>query len=68
MARLPNPLADVTGPLQRVEDGLTAVNKSVAPLADVSNDMTAVRATLEALLEEVRGLPADLIAGGAGRG
>lgn len=68
MARLPNPLADVTGPLQRVEDGLTAVNKSVAPLADVSNDMTAVRATLEALLEEVRGLRADLIAGGAGRG
>lgn len=68
MARLPNPLADVTAPLQRVEDGLTAVNKSVAPLSDVADDMVAVRAALEALLEEVRGLRADLIAGGAGRG
>ena len=67
MARLPNPLADVAAPLQRVEDGLTAVNKSVLPLADVSEEMVAVRAALEALLEEVRGLRADLTSGGAGR-
>ena len=60
---MPNPLGDIVTPLARLERQIEALGEELAPVAALDQVAAAVEAqvTLTAeLLEEIRGLRADL--------
>lgn len=61
MARiLPNPIGDITAPLERVEKGLDTVNTSLTPLEGMAADIKTMKGSLAELLHEIRALRDDL--------
>jgi hypothetical protein len=64
---VPNPIADLKHPLQRIENAISSLADKLRPvdaLPDVHAELLAVNQTLLRVLESVEGLREDLAASG----
>ena len=60
MGLVPNPLGDIVGPIGRLEERIEALSDDLAALDDIRESVRGHSALTAELLEEVRGLRADL--------